>query len=128
MPKPDTILCMYIDYHTVNSKTIKDHYPLPDIDDLLNSMHSSYWFTKFDLAAGSHQIRIATAVSQQTALMTKLCLYEWQVLPFGLANTPSQLMCMMNSIIEPMKHIFIIANEDNMMIHSRTVAEHIVHV
>jgi hypothetical protein len=83
-------------------------------------MHGSCWFTKLDLVAGYHQIRIATADRQKTAFTTKFGLYEWRVLPFGPANAPSQFMRMMNSILEPMKRKFIIVYLDDIMIHSRT--------
>jgi hypothetical protein len=128
VPKPDGTLRMCIDYHAVNAITVKDRYPLPHIEDLLNSMHSSCWFTKLDLAAGYHQIRIATADMQKTAFTTKFGLYEWRVLPFGLANAPTQFMHMMNGILEPMKRKFIVVYLDDIMIHSRTLAEHVVHV
>jgi len=119
---------MCIDYRAVNAITVKDRYPLPHIEDLLNSMHGSCWFTKLDLAAGYHQIRIATADRQKTAFTTKFGLYEWRVLPFGLANAPSQFMRMMNRILEPIKRKFIVVYLDDIMIHSRTVAEDVVHV
>ena len=61
-------------------------FPFADVEDLLNSMHGSCWFTKLDLAAGYHQIRIATAYRQKTAFSTKFGLYVWRVLPFGLAE------------------------------------------
>jgi hypothetical protein len=119
---------MCIEYPVVNTITVKDRYPLPHIEDLLNSMHGSCWFTKFDLAAGSHQIHIATADRHKTAFTTKFGSYEWRVLLFSLANAPSQYMHMMNSILEPMKRKFIVVYLDDIMIYSRTLAEHIVHV
>jgi len=128
VPKPDGTLHMSIDYRAVNAITIKDRYPLPHIEDLLNSMHGSCWFTKLDLAAGYHQICIATADRQKTAITTKSGLYKWRVLPFGLANAPSQFMRMINGILKPMKRQFIVVYLDDMMIHSRTLAEHVVHV
>ena len=128
VPKPDGTLCMCIDYRAVNAITVKDRYPLPHIEDLLNSMHGSCWFTKLDLAAGYHQIRIATADRQKTAFTTEFGLYKWRVLPFGLANTPSQFMRMMNGILEPMKRKFIVVYLDDIKIHSCTLAEHVVHV
>jgi len=128
MPKPDGTLSMCTDYRAVNAITVKDCYPLPHIEDLLNSMHGSCWFTKLDLAAGYHQIHIATADRQKTTFSTKFGLYEWRVLPFGLANAPSQFMRMMNGILEPMKWKFIVVYLDDIMIHSRTLAEHVVHV
>jgi hypothetical protein len=81
-------------------------------------MHGSCWFTKLDLAAGNHQIRIAAADRPKTAFTTKFGLYKWRVLPFGLANAPSQFMGMMNGILEPMKRKFIVVDLDDIMIHS----------
>jgi hypothetical protein len=64
---------LYIDYRAVNGViAFKDRYPLPHIEDLLNSIQGSCWFTQLDLAAGYHQIRIATADRQKTAFTTKL--------------------------------------------------------
>jgi len=76
LPKPDGTLRMCIDYRAVNAITVKDRYPLPHIEDLLNSMHGSCWFTKLDFAAGYHQIRITTADRQKTAFTSKFGLYE----------------------------------------------------
>jgi len=59
---------------------------------------------------------------------TKFGLYEWQVLPFGLANAPSQFKRMMNGILEPIKRKFIIVYLDDIIIHSRTLAEHVGHI
>jgi hypothetical protein len=73
VPKPDGTLYMCIHYRAVNSITVKDGYPLPHIADVLNSMHGSCLFTKRDLAAGSHQICIATANTQKTAFTSKTC-------------------------------------------------------
>jgi len=119
-------MCIY--YHAVNATTVKDRYPLPHFEDLLDSMHGSCWFTKMDLAAGYNQIRIATADRQKIALTTKFGLYKWRVLLFGQVNAPSQFMRLMNNILEPMKSEFIVVYLDDIMIHSHTLAEHVVHV
>jgi len=89
VPKPDGTQRVCIDYCAVNAITVKDRYPLPHIEDFLNSMHSSCRFTELDLAAGYHQIRIATADRQKMAFTSKFGLYEWRVLLFGLVNPPS---------------------------------------
>jgi len=62
-----------------------------------------------------------------TAFTTKFGFYEWRVLPFGLANALSQFMHMMNGILWPMKRKFVVLYLDDISIHSRTVAEHVVH-
>ena len=117
-----------MDYCAVNAITVKDRYPLPHIEDLLDSMYSSCWFTKLDLAAAYHQVHITTTDRQKTAFTTQFGLYEWRVLPLGLANAPSQFMRMMNCILGTMKRKFIVVHLDHIMIHSRTLAEHVVHV
>jgi len=127
VPKPDSMLRMCIDHRAVNAITVKDRYPLPHIEDLLNSIHGSCWFTKFDIVAGYHQIRIATADRQKTAFTTKFDLYEWRVLPLGLANAPTQFVRMMNGILETTKHIFIVVYLDDITIHSCTLVEHVIH-
>jgi len=99
VPKPDGTLHMWIDYRAVNAITVKDRYPLPLIEYLHNAMPVFCWFTQLDLAAGYHQIRIATADRHKMAFTTEFCLYEWRVVLFGLANAPSQFMCMMNAIL-----------------------------
>jgi hypothetical protein len=91
-------------------------------------MPGSCWFTKLDLVAGYHQILIATANRQKIEFTSKFGLYEWQVLPFGLAKAASQFRRIMNGMLEPMKRKFIVVYLDNIMIHSCTLAEHVVHV
>jgi len=119
---------MCIEYRAVNAITVLDRYPLPHIEDLLNSLHGSCWFTKLNLVASYHQICIATADRQKRAFTTTFSFYEWRVLPFGLANAPSQMMRMINGILEPMKCKFIVVYLDEIMIHSRTCGQHVVHV
>ena len=98
------------------------------MEDLLNSRHGSCWFTKLDLGGTYHQILIVTSNSQNSPFSAEFCFYGLRVLPFGLEIAPSQFMCMMNGILEPMKCKFMVAYIDEIMIHSLTLAEHIVHV
>ena len=119
---------MCINYSAVNAITVNDGCPRPHIEDLLHCRHGSCWFTKSDLAAGYHQIRIATANRRKTAFATEFDSCEWRDLPLDLANAPSLFMCMMNGILEPMKHKIIIVYLDNIMIQSLTLVEHVVHV
>jgi hypothetical protein len=96
--------------------------------DLLDSIHGSCWFTKLNLSAGYHQICIAAADRQQTAFTTKFGLYVWCVLQCGLVNTQSQFMRKMNVILEWIQRKFIIIYLDDIIIHSLTLAKHLVHV
>jgi hypothetical protein len=112
---------MCIDYRAVNRITVKDRYPLPHIEDLFN-------VSKLDLGSGYHQIRIAPGDRQKTAFTTKFGLYEWKVLPFGLANAPSQFMRMMDGLLTPEMRRFVAVYLDDVLIHSHDMAQHITQV
>jgi hypothetical protein len=128
VPKQDGTLRMCIDYRAVNRVTVKDRYPLPHIEDLLNGLEGSTVFSKLDLASGYHQIRIAPGDRQKTAFTTKFGLYEWRVLPFGLANAPSQFMRMMDGLLTPELREFVSIYLDDVLIHSKNIEDHVGHV
>jgi len=128
MTKPDGMLGICIDYFAANAISVKDCYSLPHIEDLLNSLHSSCQFTKFDLVTRYIQICIATADRQMRAFTTEFGLYEWRVVLFGLANTPSNLMLITNYILKSMKCKFVIRYLYYTVIQCRTLEEYMVHV
>ena len=80
---------MCIDYRSLNQRTIKDRYPLPRIDDLLDKLATARVFTKIDLRSGYHQVAISPPDVHKTAFLTRYGLFEFVVLPFGLCNAPS---------------------------------------
>jgi hypothetical protein len=130
VPKGDGSLRMCIDYRAVNRITVKDRYPLPHIEDLFNGLEGSTVFSKLDLASGYHQIRIAPGDRQKTAFTTKFGLYEWRVLPFGLANAPSQFMRMMDRVLAgtPELRRYVAVYLDDVLIHSHSLPDHLKHV
>jgi len=128
MSKPDGTPRICINCRAVNAIAVNRGHPLPHIDDLLNSLLGSCWVTKLDVVAGYHESCITTADRQKTAFTAKFGLYEWRVPQFRLLNAPSEFMRLMNHILETMNSQFILIYLDNSVIHSRTLAEHIVHV
>jgi hypothetical protein len=125
-----TKLRMVIDYRELNKLTKKDRYPLPLIDDLMDGLEGSRVFSKMDLASGYNQLGIADEDRHKTAFVTKFGLFEWTVVPFGLANAPSFFMRWMDEILQANPHLrsFVKVYLDDILVHSGTLAEHNDHV
>jgi len=125
--KPDATLRMCVDYRGLNAIIAKDRYPLPYIEDLLDKLHRARVFTKLDLASGYHQVQVHSDDCHKTAFIAPDGFYEYKVIPFGLANVPATFMRMMHKILHPHCQNAIVYLDD-VLIFSRTLAEHKVHV
>jgi hypothetical protein len=89
VPKPNGKLQMCCDFRMLNKQTIKDKYPLPHIDDLLDVLHGKKVFSSLDLQSGYWQIALSPEDMKKSAFKTHFGHFEFKVMTFGLSNTPA---------------------------------------
>jgi len=126
--KKDGSSRLCVDYRQLNKLTIKNRYPLPRIDDLMDQLHGAAVFSKIDLRSGYHQIRVKSGDVQKTAFRSRYGHYEYVVMPFGVTNAPALFMDYMNRIIRPFLDKFVVIFIDGILIYSRTHEEHAEHL
>jgi hypothetical protein len=115
-------------YRPLNAVTIKNKYPLSRIDIPFDQLASARVFSKVDLRSGYHQIKIRPEDVPKTTFSTMYGLCEYLVMTFGLTNTPTHFMYLMNSVFMPELDKFVVAFIDDILIYSMSEAEHAQHL
>jgi len=114
-----------IDYRKLNAATKKDSYPLPRIDDILETLNKCVYFSTLDQAAGYWQIPVDETDKEKTAFITYNGLYEFNVVPFGLCNAPATFQRLMNLLLAGLHWQICLVYLDDILIFSRTFEEHL---
>ncbi|KAL0537061.1 hypothetical protein IC582_026029 [Cucumis melo] len=126
--KKDGSMRLCIDYRELNKVTVKNRYPLPRIDDLFDQLHGATVFSKIDFRSGYHQLRIKDEDVPKTAFRSRYGHYEFIVMSFGLTNAPAVFMDLMNRVFREFLDTFVIVFIDDILIYSKTEAEHEKHL
>ena len=118
-----------MDYHGLNALTVKNKYPLPLIRETLDRLCKAVYFTKLDIVAAFNKICMAEEEEWITAFKTRLGLYEYLVMLFGLSNAPSSFQNFLNDVLgNDILDIFVTAYVDDILVFSKTLQEHRKHV
>ena len=112
----------------LNTQTLKDSYPLPNIQVIFDKIGGSKWFTTMDLLNGFWQVMVKPEHRPKTAFVTARGLFEFVVMPFGLCNAPATFQRLMDTVIRPEYRSFIETYVDDVMTHSKTFDDHLIHI
>lgn len=117
-----------IDYRALNRITKPNHAPIPRTDEMFDRIGRARVFSKLDLKAGFHQIRVREEDIEKTAFKTKYGMFEFMVMPMGLCNAPATFQALMNSIFGDCIDEFMVIYIDDILIYSDSYQDHLRHL
>jgi hypothetical protein len=115
-----------VDYRKLNNITIKDNYPIPLIEETLDTLKGAKFFTSLDLASGYWQIGLGNLAKQKTAFISQKGLFQFEVLPFGLSNAVSAFQRTMEVVLEGVPNVKVYL--DDILIFSENFEDHLHHI
>ncbi len=114
-----------VDYRKLNAVTRKDAYPIPRIDDTLDTLSGACWFSTLDMVSGYWQVEMGEKDREKPAFCTPYGLYEFNVLPFGLCNGPATFQRLMDLVLAGLKMSQCLVYIDDVIVVGRTFDEHL---
>ena len=122
VPKEGGSMRVCTDYRKVNMVTIKDSYPLPRVDDIIDAIGTAKFATKIDLLKGYYQIELSDSAKEISAFITPFGLFEYTVMPFGMSNAPATFQRIINHSIQDLEGAY--AYLDDIVVVGDTWDEH----
>ncbi|CAN8076123.1 unnamed protein product [Agarophyton chilense] len=128
VPKPDGSLRFFIDYRKLNAVTVRDTYPLPRMDECIDSLGEANVFTTLDANSGYWQVPVAEDDQDKTAFACRAGLYRFKRMPFGLTNALATFQRTLDILLSRYKWKTCLVNLDDLIIFSQDVESHLRHV
>lgn len=128
MEKQDATWCFCVDYCALNAAIVKDKFPIPVIEELLDEVQGAKFFTKLYLKSSYHQVRVHLEDIAKMAFHTHHGHFEFLMMPFVLSNASSTFQALMNVVLQPFLCYCILVFFDDILIYSRSWIEHLQHL
>ena len=128
VPKPDGSLRFCVDYRKLNSITVRDSYPMPRMDECIDSLGSATVFSTLDCNSGYWQLPVAEEDQDKTTFTCHAGTYKFLRLPFGLRNAPATFQRAMDIILSKVRWRYVLVYLDDIIVFSNGIGQHLQHL